>query len=133
MGTVAILMGEVAIRVVKAPIRIETVPIPGCDDLLCKYGVRIPGCGAHIWVGVFPFEIGVLPIRLGMPTSERESVRSAGGGMPDPGAGAVLRGGIAPSRKGTVATWGGGIPASGAHARSRVRAAHQDRLGPRSE
>src|SRR5829696_6572666 len=118
MGTVAILMGEVAIAVGKAPIRIGEVPIPRCDDLLCKYGARIPGCDAPIRIGVFPFGIVVLATWMGMTHSELENVRSAVGGMPDPGAEAVLRGGIAPGRKGTVATWDGGVPASSAPSRA---------------
>jgi hypothetical protein len=134
MRTVAILLGEVAIPVGKAPIRIGTVPIPGREALLCKYCARIPGCGVPIRVGVFPFGIGVFPTWMGMTHSELESVRSTRGGMPDSGAGAALRGGIAPGRKGTVVIWDGGVTASSAPARAgSMPSPLKERRGRRGE
>lgn len=83
---------------------------------------------------MFPFGIGVLPTWMGMTSSERESVRSAVGGMPDPGAGAVLRGGIAPGRKATVAARDGGVATSGALARAgSVPSPLEERRGRRGE
>src|SRR5215213_714031 len=100
MGAVATLIGEVTIPMEKAPIWMGTVPIPRCDALLCKYGARIPGCDAPIRIVVFPFGIVVLPTWMGMTHSELESVRNAVGGMPDPGAGAVLAVPSPPARRG---------------------------------
>jgi hypothetical protein len=108
MGTVAILLGggrrpgEEASHPDRNGSH-RTVPIPGCEALLCKYCARIPGGGAPIRLGVFPFGIVVSPAWMGMTHSELESVRSTGGGMPHRRAGAAVRGGIVPGRKGTVA------------------------------
>ncbi len=75
VGTVARPMGEVAIPVWKAPVRMGTVASLGCDALLCKCCVRIPVCGVPIRIVVFPFGIVVLPIWMVMiPWSGKVSV-----------------------------------------------------------
>lgn len=107
----AIGMGTVAIQVGKAPIRMGPLPMAGCD-------APIPGCDPPIQMGALPFAIGALPIWIAMTPEEREGTRGPGGGMPDPRARGVLRGGTSAGRKVTAATRDGGARASGALARA---------------
>ncbi len=70
METAAFLTGESPIQVRKAPIRIGTVAIPGCDPPLSKCGSLIPDCDPPLRIVAFPLGIVVLPVWTGTPRAQ---------------------------------------------------------------